>query len=73
MNKWMNECIVVLLTKGELESSGRGTLEVPLDHLPGRTEKDMKNFNQASRYPDQDSNRAPPEYESTMLPLRHLA
>jgi hypothetical protein len=33
----------------------------------------MKLVNEGTRFPGRDSNRAPPEYESTNLPLRQPA
>jgi hypothetical protein len=41
--------------------------KVPTWHLPGGTEKTMKNLCQDSQSPSRDFNMGPPEYETGVL------
>jgi hypothetical protein len=55
------------------EGSWHGLLEVVSRHLPGGLRNTTKNLNHDSWYPGPHSNRAPFEYELSVLPLLQLA
>jgi hypothetical protein len=56
-----------------LEGRGRDLIQELSRYLREGTEENMKDLSQDSRYPDLDSNRAPPEHKSGLLPLHKYA
>jgi hypothetical protein len=51
----------------DLEGSGCDVIEVVFRHLPGKSEEGYGNLSQGRRFPAQDLNRRPPEYEAEEL------
>jgi hypothetical protein len=60
------------LGEKKLEGSSRDVIEELYWHFSGGTEEILKNLRQDSQCPGEDSNSAPPECESSALPLNQL-
>jgi hypothetical protein len=57
----------------DLEGSDLGQIKILFQHFPKEPRKAKENLSHNSQCHDRNSNRVPPEYKSSALPLHQLS